>query len=48
MYKLENSVVNTVQFKMKEGQLICSLCQQQPLYVPCEVRRYLVTKGSYV
>ena len=48
MYKVEYGVVNTVQFKKKEGQLICSLCQQQPSYIPCDARRYLVIKDSYV
>ena len=48
MYKIEYGVVNTVQFKKKEGQLICSLCHKNPSYVPCEARRYIVIKGSHV
>ena len=48
MYEVEYGVVNTVQFTKKEGQLVCSLCQHQPSYVPCEVHRYLVIKGSHV
>lgn len=48
LYKVEYGVVNTVQFKKKEGQLICSLCQKQPSYVPCKARRYLVIKESHV
>lgn len=48
MYKIEYGVVNTVQFKKKEGQLICSLCHKNPSYVPCEARRYMVIKGSHV
>lgn len=48
LYKVEYGVVNTVQFKKKEGQLICSLCQKQPSYIPCKARRYLVIKESHV
>ena len=47
-YKVEYGVVNSVQFKKKDGQLVCSLCHLQPSHVPCEARMYLVIKSSHV
>ena len=42
MYLVEYGVVNSVQFKKIDGQLVCSLCHSIPEFLPCSARRYLV------
>ena len=48
IYKVNYGVINTVQFKKQKGEMVCSLCNSQGSYVPCDARRYWVRKGKDV
>jgi hypothetical protein len=48
MYLVEYGVVNSVQFKKIDGQMLCSLCESKPEYIPCDARRYLAIMSDAV
>lgn len=41
-FRLEFGVVNTTQFRTKkDGSVVCSACNERPLFVKCPARRYI-------